>query len=197
MKSYVLSNFDTSYCCTLTDEELKIVLEALVCRLWTSPYGEETENVLTKLKKLIEQVEGSAGKEPEVEQNIVGTDPYIYEDRTIVEIKDSAEGKVIRYLEYGYYAQDDAEVKPYRWVSYSDFEALVKDVLEFEKSGKGYETSFGNEVKQYVEDITEDQMIDCYETADGGALPKELVWTELSEDTKPGIYILVPPESEK
>ena len=116
---------------------------------------------------------------------------YKYEGKTIIEIYEghSDEKKYVHFLGYGYYANGMTEEKPYRFVEYAFFCYPIEMVLErniFEN-----ESDYGADCKQFIEDCTEERMVEIYETYDYGKLPKEIKREDINLDTPCGMYIVM------
>lgn len=113
-------------------------------------------------------------------------DSFRYEDKTIISIDVNNGVKTIKYLGYGYYAEDTDT--PYRTLEYCWFEVPLKDALEV--GAYEYESKHLDEYKQYIGDCTREECEMFYEQYDNGKAPKVLHESELDMDTPNGMYIL-------
>lgn len=107
------------------------------------------------------------------------------EERTIFAIEKDHHQKYVHFFGYGYYA-DDGTATPFRFVEYTWCYVPLDEVLEmgFEEA----EAQYGPEVKQYITDCNEEQMIDIYEHYDNGNMPIVLDG-KLTSETPCGTYI--------
>ena len=116
-------------------------------------------------------------------------------ERTIVEVytcyeKDGKEERFIHFLGYGYCSdafEDDN--KDHRFLEYTFFVAPLQEVLDFGVSE--YESEFGCEYKQYIEDCTDDTMVGRYLHYNGGVCPLPISKDKLDINTPDGSYILI------
>lgn len=114
------------------------------------------------------------------------TNSHDYCDKTIFSVFIGDDGmKYVHFLGYGYYVGEPAE-KPYRFVDYTFFIALLSDVVK--EGFSEYESEYSDQFKQYVSDYNEEDLIDVVEHYDGGRKPVEI--QALTTNTKCGCYIL-------
>ena len=117
---------------------------------------------------------------------IPGTETPWKEELLIVAIDVNDDGKIIKYLGYGYEVPHDKE-KPYRFVEYSWFSELLEYVL---KVGIGYyESKESENIKQGIKECTEKEIGDIYFTYDNGYCPKFIETEDVNLDTPCGVYI--------
>lgn len=116
-------------------------------------------------------------------------------DKTIVEIftgadEDGVVKKWIHFCAYGYFCEDAPDPKrDHRFVEYTFFMVPLKEVLDFGVSE--YESEEGCRYKQYIDDVSEDQMVANYNHYDNGKQPKLLHKEDINIDTPDGFYILI------
>lgn len=107
-------------------------------------------------------------------------------DKTIVEINTDNE-PYIHYLAYGYYADDKRCIL----VEYTGFYVQMKDIFDF-GSVYEYELEFGCDYKQYLTDMNDDKLFDCYTHYDNGNMPKIINEKDIDINTPSGVYIVIP-----
>lgn len=112
-----------------------------------------------------------------------------YEDKTIAAVETWSDGeRYVHYYAYGYYAECSNK-PPYRFLEYTFFIIPLKDVVD-----RGFYEIEGDEsdqYKQYIEDCTEETMIQHYEHYDNGKMPKIMNADDLSMSTPDGTYIFL------
>ena len=116
-------------------------------------------------------------------------------DKTIVGIstgmdESGIEKKWIHFFAYGYFCEDAPDQKrDYRFVEYTFFMVPLKEVLD--RGVSEYENEEGSRYKQYIDDVSKNQMVANYNHYDDGKQPKLLRKEDLNLDTPDGIYILI------
>lgn len=108
-------------------------------------------------------------------------------ENTIIGIEDWDGEKSIHYYAYSYCA-DDGAPDSYRLVEYTFFIETLAKVLQY--GIKQYESDYQEEVKQYIEDCTEGELIRLYEHYDKGEAPVHIWISEITMETPYGMYIL-------
>lgn len=113
-----------------------------------------------------------------------------FEDKTIVEISTTEDGKQIHYYGYGYHSDGGLnEEKEYRFLEYTWFIAPLEEVLKI--GVYDYESEYQDRFKQYITDCTEDECQKIYETYDNGKMPKIIDSRDVNRFTPDGTYILI------
>jgi len=108
-------------------------------------------------------------------------------DRTIIGIEQCNGRKIIHYYAFGWLADGSANT-PYRFAEYTGFIEDLEKVLEFGISN--FESEYQEEIKQYVEDCTEEQCADFYAHYDNGNPPKFISEKDVSMSTPYEVYVL-------
>ena len=108
-------------------------------------------------------------------------------DRTIIGIEQCNGRKIIHYYAFGWLADGSANT-PYRFAEYTGFIVDLEKGLEYGISN--FESEYQEEIKQYVEDCTEEQCADFYAHYDNGNPPKFISEKDVSMTTAYGVYIL-------
>lgn len=109
-------------------------------------------------------------------------------DKTIFDIFTDKNGnKLLRYLAYGYYV-GEPEDKPYRFVEYDFFVKPISDIVKAKKrSVYEYESEYSDQIKCYITDCNEKELINFYKDYGSDVRIKEV--NELTMDTECGCYI--------
>lgn len=89
-----------------------------------------------------------------------------------------------------YFAYDDSEL-PFRFVEYTFAYMPLKDIL----AGGMPNGDWYAEFMQYIQDCTEEELVEIYEHYDNGNMPT--IITELAEDLPCGCYILLAPSPDE
>lgn len=108
----------------------------------------------------------------------------MYLEKTIF----AKEGNDIHYLAYGYCSEDGSD-RPYRFLEYTGFYAPIEDIetLGFQ----AVESEDGALYKQYIEDVTEAEMISRYQHYDAGQHPKWVKFADINRHLPDGCYIAI------
>ena len=96
--------------------------------------------------------------------------------------------KTVHFYGYGYDAGDHSSDKPCRFVEYTFFYVLLKEVLErgiFEVESEDSEY-----IKQYITDCSYEEMLSIYRHYDDGKCPVPITTRDLSLDLADGVYVL-------
>ena len=112
---------------------------------------------------------------------------FKYCDKTIISIEMNGNEKIIHFLGYSYYVEN--EPFPYRFVYYIFFYAPLTEVLD--EGVSEYEIIESEFQKQSCTGMTEAEIKDVYDTYDNGEKPVELCKTALNINTPCGCYILM------
>lgn len=109
-------------------------------------------------------------------------------EKTIIEILTDENGKkTVHYLAYGYYSESDSN-KPYRLLEYTFLTAPLEKAIDMEI--QEYESKFGPEVKQYITDCTEQELLECYRNYNNsGDLITIIKPEDITMDIPDGFYI--------
>lgn len=94
--------------------------------------------------------------------------------------------KIVHIMGDSYFAQDASD-PPYRFVEYTFAYIPLKEILEKGMPNGDWYAEF----KQYIQDCTEEELIEIYEHYDNGNMPTAI--TALTEDLPCGCYILLSP----
>ena len=108
-------------------------------------------------------------------------------ENTIIGIEDWDGEKSIHYYAYSY-CSDNGAPDSYRFVEYTFFIETLAKALQY--GIKQYESDYQEEVKQYIEDCKEDELIRFYEHYDNGEAPAPILVSEITMGTPYGMYIL-------
>ena len=108
-------------------------------------------------------------------------------ENTIIGIEDWDGEKSIHYYAYSY-CSDNGAPDSFRFVEYTYFIETLAKALQYVI--KQYESDHQEEVKQYVEDCTEDELVRFYKHYDKGEAPTPIWVSEITEKTPYGMYIL-------
>jgi hypothetical protein len=114
-------------------------------------------------------------------------------DRTIIQIfttldQAERETRYIHFFAYGYCAGDGSD-KDHRFLEYTWFIAPLQKVLNI--GVREYESEYSDEVKQYIEDCSEQTMIERYTHYDAGECPLPISESKLDMNIPDGTYILL------
>ena len=120
-------------------------------------FGEDFDRLMEKVLDKLSMICAEAGIPYDRENWEEPAKNELFEDKTVVEIKENSGNKIIHYLGYAYYV-GEPEDKPWHWVDYSGFYVPIREVLEFEKMGHNYELQFADRYKQYINDCSENEM---------------------------------------
>lgn len=104
--------------------------------------------------------------------------------KTIFAIETGTERKFVHFLGYAYYA-GDPEDKPYRFVEYCFHYVPLDEVLS--KGLRAAEIDDSDLIKQYIKEISLDEVFDIYKHYDQGS-PVQIL--QGFKDAPDGIYIL-------
>lgn len=105
----------------------------------------------------------------------------LYTLKTLIVIETIGGIKYIHYMGYGYY-NGEPQNKPYRWVDYTFLMCPLSEAL---KNGiDNWEAEHQEFVKQYIQDLSEDEMKDVLDMENH----KTLVIDDVTEDTLCGTY---------
>ncbi|MCD7819414.1 MAG: hypothetical protein LUH07_10245 [Lachnospiraceae bacterium] len=105
-------------------------------------------------------------------------------DKTIVNIEDINGIKYIHYMGFGYYVGEPVD-KPYRWVSYTWLICPLSVALEYGVTK--YEEDNQELVKQYIDDMSEEEIIEDIFRED--AVP--IMEKDITTDIPCGTYIII------
>ena len=108
-------------------------------------------------------------------------------ENTIIGIEDWDGEKSIHYYAYSY-CSDNGAPDSFRFVEYTYFIETLAKALQY--GIKQYESDHQEEVKQYVEDCTEDELVRFYKHYDKGEAPVHIWVSEITMETPFGMYIL-------
>ena len=108
-------------------------------------------------------------------------------ENTIIGIEDWDGEKSIHYYAYSY-CSDNGAPDSFRFVEYTYFIETLAKALQY--GIKQYESDHQEEVKQYVEDCTEDELVRFYKHYDKGEAPVHIWVSEITMETPYGMYIL-------
>lgn len=113
----------------------------------------------------------------------------IEEEDTIFSIETDDWGdRIVHYLGFGYYGGGgDEDGKDHRFVEYTFCYVPLKEVLS--KGFSAAEGEYAPEVKQYITDCTEEEMMDIYLHYDNGNCPTPI--TEITTDLPDGCYVYI------
>ena len=113
--------------------------------------------------------------------------------KTIVDIytlfENGTETRHIHFMAYGYRSDSKTDDKDHRFLEYTFFTAPLQKVLDY--GVVLYESDFGCESKQYIEDCTADVMLDRYLHYDAGKCPLPIPTDKLDINIPDGLYILL------
>ena len=96
--------------------------------------------------------------------------------------------KIVHIMGDSYFAEDGSN-PPCRFVEYSFAYIPLKEILEKGMPDGDWYAQF----KQYIQDCTEEELVEIYEHYDNGNMPT--VITEISKDLPCGCYILLAPNA--
>ncbi len=97
--------------------------------------------------------------------------------------------KQVHIMGYGYYVGAPTET-PYRFVEYCWYYVPLEYILTCGFPADGEYESYEN-VKQYIEDCSQERLVEIYEHYDNGVKPSELRIETLNLLTPCGVYILI------
>lgn len=111
-----------------------------------------------------------------------------YENRTIFGIEEEDGKRFIHFYGYGY-VTDGEDEHNCRLLEYTFFCAPIEDVLGYKGGLIGYETDRSENIKTYITDYTEDELVYIYEHYDNGKMPVEIKEEDILS-APIGVYIV-------
>lgn len=157
--------------------------------------GKATIEVITGLQEMIAKLRKAQEQFPSSEppnETPSFTAQSIHCEDLVFAIETDAWGRrKVHFFGYGYFAGDESEAYPYRFVEYTFFYAPLDDAVKygiFHLEEKGAEF-----VKQDIEDCSYEQMIAIYQGYDNGKCPALITEAAFTADLPDGMYIIQHP----
>lgn len=119
--------------------------------------------------------------------NTYTTEQITTEDLVFAIETDNDGNRQVHIYAYGYFAHVD-EPKEYRFVEYTFFYVPLAEVLQ--KGIFDVEMEYCEFIKQYIEDCTEEEMLNMYTHYDNGNCPTLITEAELTAALPDGTYIV-------
>lgn len=112
-----------------------------------------------------------------------------YEDLSIISICEQDHIKYVWFEGYGYKTDEEGNT-PYRFISYSNMAAPLKDVIAYPGGIERFESDSSQVIKQDITDLSEEKFLRWYKDENGQVL-KKITTSEITDKTPNGTYILI------